>query len=107
MTKLSTLASLAVITWFATFSINASAQDRGILFSRAGGNGRAVSFGNQARQQLWKNQVKTRALTDSFVYRSEGKATTRHDEVSSPEVIFHTVKGGRVKAGHVFQRRAK
>ncbi|HQW27727.1 MAG TPA: hypothetical protein PK529_01010 [Verrucomicrobiales bacterium] len=35
------------------------------------------------------------------VYRYEGVSTTRHDECSSPAIIFH-LRQGRVVPGHAF-----
>ncbi len=52
----------------------------------------------------WNQQVIYRATNDTFVYRSEGKATARQDEISSPVVIFHT-SGGNIQPGHVYQER--
>lgn len=101
------LTLLLAATALAGFASQASAQERGTLSSRVGIQRGVIFTGEPTRQPVWRRQVTTRAVNDSFVYRKEGKATTRHDEESSPEVIFHVVKGQRVKAGHVYQRRAR
>ncbi len=95
------------------FANLASAQDRQTLSSQAGRGPQSGVFFRQVRpyrvddagrpRALWRQQVVYRAVNDTFIYRSEGKATTR-DEVSSPVMIFH-VKEGTVRSGHVYQNR--
>ena len=98
---------LAVLCTAGFFTLGASAQDTTTLSSRAGENLRAlVNKSNLSKQRNWRKQVTTRAVNDTFVYRHEGRATAR-DEESSPVMIFHSVKGGKVRGGHVYQQRPK
>ncbi|MEO0417157.1 MAG: hypothetical protein AAF226_19650, partial [Verrucomicrobiota bacterium] len=51
----------------------------------------------------WNKQVVTRSTTDVNVYRSEGLATRRHDEISSHAIMFHIDENGVIRKGHVYQ----
>ncbi|MDF1752242.1 MAG: hypothetical protein P1U89_05625 [Verrucomicrobiales bacterium] len=111
LNKLVLILTAAVILGFAS---NAEAQTRGSLSARAKGNVKAMTFKKRCQSyrvndcgkplRKWKQQVTYRATNDTFVYRSQNKATTRHDEVSSPAIIFH-VQGGKLRSGHVYQYR--
>ncbi|MDF1815597.1 MAG: hypothetical protein P1V20_25590 [Verrucomicrobiales bacterium] len=91
----------------------ADAQTHGSLSAR-GGHFKGISFGKSCGKyrvndcgkplKAWKQQVTYRATNDTFVYRSRGNATARHDELSSPAIIFH-VQGGKLRSGHVYQNR--
>jgi hypothetical protein len=106
------LAIIAII--FCNSATDASAQPRETLSARAKNNQSGVTYRQSAQKyrvtdcgkplKQWSQQVTYRATNDTFVYRSEGKATARHDEISSPVVIFH-VSSGELQPGHVYQER--
>lgn len=47
-----------------------------------------------------------KAQHDAFVYRSEGLATARHDEISSRAIMFHVTfeRPGEIRPGHSLVR---
>ena len=45
-----------------------------------------------------------RVLLNTASYRYAGRPTLRHDEVSSPEIIFHT-RNGKIRPGHDWDTR--
>ena len=107
-----TLLATVAITFGVASEIQA--QDRETLSARANRGAKGVTFRSKAQSTrvddrgrplvLWRQQVVYRALNDTFIYRSQNKATTRHDEVSSYGILFH-VKEGQVRKGHVYQKR--
>lgn len=91
------------------------AQESNTLSARSGSGGGARFFSNNPTFRVddkgrridswtaWRKQVVYRATNDTFVNRTEGRATAREEE-SSPVMIFH-FSNGEVKGGHVYQRR--
>lgn len=91
------------------------AQESNTLSARANNGSGARFFSNNQSFRVddkgrridswtaWRKQVVYRATNDTFVNRSEGRATAREEE-SSPVMIFHS-SNGQVKGGHVYQRR--
>ena len=108
--------AILLVTAAITFCVGSEteAQERDTLSARAKRGSKGVTFKSKAPSSrvddrgrpliLWRQQVVYRALNDTFVYRSQDKATTRHDEVSSYGILFH-VKEGQVRKGHVYQNR--
>jgi len=106
------LAVIAIV--FCVSSPEATAQDRETLSARAKTGQRGVTYKQSTQTyrvsdcgkplKQWSQQVTYRAINDTFVYRSEGKATARQDEVSGQAIIFHVSDGG-LQPGHAFQER--
>lgn len=79
------------------------AQDRERLSSRATQAYRRVAR-NLAREQARRPaRPIQRIRLNNTVYRYEGNPNIRHDEASSPEVIFH-FQNRRVVPGHAWDR---
>lgn len=80
------------------------ANDRAVLSSRA-----SKAYQRVARE-MRENKIKRKTMTPAErlranipLYRYEADPTMRHDEVSSPEVVFH-FENRRVVAGHDWER---
>ena len=92
----------------------ASSAEAGSLSARIGKSHKGVKFikgchgyrTNDCGKPMksWRKQVVYRATNDTFVYRSQNRATVRHDEVSSHAIMFN-LKGGKIRPGHVYQTR--
>ena len=93
---------------FLSFS-HVSADERGTFQRRAATGADDV---RSAARSFFTKQPRTklrpfeRVFLNNAVYRYEGRPGLRHDEVSSPEVIFHIDNGsGRIVAGHAWDQR--
>lgn len=75
------------------------------LSYRADRHYKRVARDLQNQKQPRRNTARPamRVIMGTSVYRYEDDATARHDEVSSPEVIFH-LENGRVYSGHAYDR---
>jgi len=104
MTKL--LSALFCAAFFAlpcALPQTAKANERTVLQDRASQPGRNLAralFGTRPRKQL---RPVERIQLSTNVYRYQGRASIRHDEASSPEIIFH-FRNGRLRPGHAFDR---
>lgn len=95
--------------------IGVQAQESNTLSARSGNGAGARFFSNNSPFRVdakgrridswtaWRKQVVYRATNDTFVNRSEGRATAREEE-TSPVMIFHS-SNGQVRGGHAYQRR--
>lgn len=83
--------------------VTTEAQERSTITYRADNPAKRLAnglFGKRPKKQL--PPVK-RVFLSTNVYKYQGRASIRHDEVSSPEIIFHFYNG-RLVPGHVYDR---
>ena len=81
-------------------------REREKLTSRASQNFRASIRRSNERAEQRQVRPITRIILNNTVYRYEGNPTIRHDEASSPEVMFHMDRR-QVRAGHAWDRAAR
>ncbi|MDF1852590.1 MAG: hypothetical protein P1U85_17260 [Verrucomicrobiales bacterium] len=104
MKKLLTLALFAVFSSAPLLPLeNVDAQDRERLTNRATQNFRSAIRTSQKKYPKRSIRPVERVFMNNTVYRYEGNANQRHDEVSSPEIMFH-LENRRVLTGHVYDR---
>lgn len=82
------------------------AQDQDRLTSRASQNFRNAIRRANARAAQRPIRPIERIRLNNTVYRYEGNANVVHEEVSSPEVMFH-IDNDRIVAGHAWDRQAR
>ena len=89
------------------FPVFSDARDSKVLSSRAQSQYRQIAKEIYSGKKVRSSRPVERVFMNSNVYRYEGNPTRRHDEVSSPEIIFHVDKSNgrkRVVTGHAFDR---
>jgi hypothetical protein len=96
------LSAACILPMLATTSM---ADDRRTISANASTyEARLVARALFAAPKSQKLRPFERVLLNTAVYRYEGNPTMRHDEVSSPEIIFHT-RNGKIRAGHDWDTR--
>jgi len=101
-------AQLLSLLFIASFALpfatveTASAQDRERLSARAGEAYQRIARNIERRQARRESRPIERVRMNNTVYKYEGQAHRRHEEISSPEIIFHVDEYGRVVPGHVY-----
>lgn len=89
------------------FPASVEARDTKVLSARAQAQYRAVARDIYKQRNIRSSRPVYRVLSNSAVYRYEGNPTRRHEEVSSPEIIFHVDKSHgrkRIVSGHAWDR---
>lgn len=105
MKKLTTLALFLAFS-AAPLLIAPRAEAGERLTSRATQNFRNSIKRSNAKTSQRPVRPIDRIVLNNMVYRYEGNPTIRHEEVSSPEVMFH-LENRRVLAGHAWDRQAR